>query len=198
MTQKLILASGSAIRAKILTDAGVDFEVMKPDVNEDAIKKVCAEDGLHHEATAAKLADAKALAVKARDGAIVLGSDQIMVHRGQAYDKPKDLAEAADRLETLQGDVHTLVNAVSFAQDGRTVYRNMDCPNLYMRAMTRDEIDAYIEEAGPAILSSVGAYQVERLGARLFDRIEGDYFAVLGLSLFPVLKFLRKAGLVEY
>lgn len=198
MTHKLILASGSAIRANILTGAGVDFDIIKPDVDEDVIKKACVEEGLGLETTAAKLADAKALVVDAPSGAYVLGSDQIMEHQGKAYDKPKDLSEAADRLELLQGGVHTLINAVTIVKGGAVVYQNLDRPRLHMRSMTRAEIDAYIDEAGPAILSSVGAYQVERLGSRLFDRIEGDYFAVLGLSLFPVLNFLRDAGLVDY
>jgi len=198
MSQQLILASGSAIRAKILTDAGVDFDVVKPHVDEDAIKQTCSEDGVDLETTAAKLADAKALAVDAPPSAYVLGSDQIMEHQGKAYDKPKDLTEAADRLEILQGDVHTLINAVTITRGGSVVYRNLDRPSLHVRALKREEIDAYIDEAGPAILSSVGAYQVERLGSRLFDRIDGDYFAVLGLSLYPVLKFLRDAGLIEY
>ena len=196
--QRLVLASGSAIRAKILTDVGIDFDIIKPDVDEAKIKARCAEDGLDLEKMAFELSDAKALAVSAPENAYVLGSDQIMEHRGIAYDKPRDLTEAADRLEILQGDVHTLINAVTIVQNGQVVYRNIDRPHLYMRTLTSDEIRLYIEAAGPTILSSVGAYQVERLGARLFEKIEGDYFAVLGLSLFPVLKFLRQAGMVEF
>ena len=196
--QRLILASGSAIRAKILTDVGIDFDIIKPDVDEAIIKTRCTEDGLDLEKIATELADAKALAVDAPANALVLGSDQIMEHRGVAYDKPRDLAEAADRLEILQGDVHTLINAVTIVQNGKVIFRNIDRPHLYMRSLTKDEINLYIDEAGPTILSSVGAYQVERLGARLFEKIEGDYFAVLGLSLFPVLKFLRETDVVEF
>lgn len=195
---KIVLASGSAIRAKILNDVGLAFDIVKPDVDEDAIKESGQEKGLDLEAIAAALADAKALAAQADDSAIVIGSDQIMEHEGRAYDKPKSLEEAAARLRRLQGSSHTLINAVSIARAGRIVQRFIDRPALHMRIMGDEEIDAYIDAAGPAILSSVGAYQVERLGARLFDRIDGDYFAVLGLSLYPLLRYLREAGALDF
>ena len=198
MSEKLILASGSAIRAKILNDAGLDFDIIKPDVDEAEIKTSCTEEGLSNKEIAAQLADAKALAVAAPDNAFVLGSDQIMEHDGVLYDKPVDLREAAKRLKLLQNSVHSLINAVSIAQNGRIVYRNLDAAHLHMRPMSDDEISAYIEMAGPAVLSSVGAYQVERLGARLFNRIDGDFFTVLGLSLFPALKFFRDADILDF
>ncbi len=198
MTGRIILASGSAIRARILSEAGIDFDIVKTDVDEDAIKRRYAETGASLEETAQALADAKALSVEAGSLITVIGSDQIMEHRGEAFDKPKDLAEAAERLMRLQGDEHTLINAVSVAQNGRVIFQTIERPALRMRAMEREEIDAYIEEAGPVILTSVGAYQVERLGARLFERIDGDYFAVLGLSLFPLLAFLRGQDLLEF
>ncbi len=198
MSASLILASGSAIRASILTNAGVDFDVVKPGVDEDVIKKSSAKEGLSLEKTALALADAKALAVAADAGVYVLGSDQILEFQGRAFDKPKNLDEARDRLADMQADSHTLINAVSIAHEGRIVFRHLERPRLHLRAMSKAEIDQYIEEAGPAILSSVGAYQVEKLGARLFERIEGDYFSVLGLSLFPTLAFLRKADVVAY
>jgi septum formation protein len=191
MTRRLILASGSAIRAKILKDAGVAFEARKPDVDEAALKR--ALSGRDLEAIAQALADAKALAVAA-PGAFIIGSDQILEHRGKAYDKPATLAEAADRLFALSGETHTLINAVSVAKDGAIVFRALQRPRLIMRTLSRAEILRYLERAGPDILSSVGAYQVESLGAQLFERIEGDYFSVLGLSLFPLLAFLRAQG----
>ena len=198
MTDEIILASGSAIRAKILSDAGVQFSIMKPDVDEDAIKTAASAQGVSLPDLAAKLADEKALAAHATEHALVIGSDQILEHQGRAYDKPKSLEEAAERLEILQGDVHTLLNAVSIARGGRILWRHLDRPQLHMRKMTRDEIDRYVDEAGPAILSSVGGYQVERLGARLFNRIDGDFYAVLGLSLYPTLRVLREYGALGY
>lgn len=191
MTAQLILASGSAIRARILRDAGVSFEVRKPDVDERAVKKRMEGEPLEEVAQA--LADAKALAVTA-PGVFVLGSDQILEHRGRPYDKPRSREEAAMRLVALQGEAHTLINAVAIARDGAVLFRCLQRPTLHMRAMSRAEIDRYLERAGDEVLTSVGAYQVEALGAHLFKRIEGDYFSVLGLSLFPVLGFLRAQG----
>lgn len=190
---RLILASGSAIRAAILKNAGVAFDVVKPDVDERALQRRMA--GASLEAVAEALADAKALAVRA-PGAFVLGSDQILEHRGAAYDKPASLAQAAERLAVLQGEAHSLINAVAIARDGEIRFRFLARPVLHMRALSRDDITRYLDRAGADVLQSVGAYQVEGLGAQLFDRIEGDYFAVLGLSLLPVLSFLRTQGFV--
>lgn len=191
MTPPLILASGSAIRARILEGAGIPFRVTKPGVDESRLKTDMA--GAPLEEIAAALAEAKALAVTA-PGALVLGSDQILEHEGLLYDKPASRAEAKARLLTLQGGAHTLINAVAIARDGRIVFRHLARPRLVMRALSGAEIDRYLEAAGDDVLASVGAYQVEALGAQLFERIEGDYFAVLGLSLFPVLGFLRDQG----
>ena len=195
---RLVLASGSAIRAAILTAAGVSFEAVSPGVDETSIKEASVREGLSLEDTARRLADAKALAVAAPAEAFVLGSDQILECEGEGFDKPASLDEARARLVRLQGRVHSLLNAVSIAREGRIVFRNFERPRLFMRSMEDAEIDAYIKAAGPDILYSVGAYQVEGLGARLFERIEGDYFAVLGLSLFPVLGFLRQEKLIDF
>ena len=193
----LILASGSAIRARILTAAGIPFEIMRPGVDEDVLKHEAAAAGRTIEETACLLADAKALDIHA-PGRIILGSDQILALGDQAFDKPQSLVEARERLKALQGREHRLVNAVSIVQNNAVVFRHLETPRLFMRPMTDAEIDAYLDEAGDEILSSVGAYQVEALGSRLFDRIEGDYFAVLGLSLMPVLGYLRREGMLAY
>lgn len=197
LPRRLILASGSAIRAEILKGAGTPFEIVRPDVDEDAIKRSALDAGRTLGQTAQILADAKALAVTDAD-AYILGSDQILNFKGKGFDKPRTMAEARERLKTLQGKRHSLINAVSLARDGEIVFRNLEEPSLYMRAMTDAEIDAYLAEAGRDILSSVGAYQVEALGGRLFDKIEGDYFAVLGLSLFPLLGYLRREGFLAF
>ena len=198
MTETLVLASGSAIRAKILSDIGLDFDIIKPDVDEASLKKTYLNDGESLEKLVAALADAKALAVTAPISSYVIGSDQIMVHSGVLYDKPVDMDEAFNRLKLLQGDTHKLINAVTIVKEGRVLHRILQEVCLTMHKMTDEEIKAYLAEAGPAILSSVGAYQVERLGARLFDKIEGDYFTVLGLSVFPLLKFLRSVDYLDY
>lgn len=193
---RLTLASASAIRAAILANAGVAFDVVRPDVDEDAIKIAARAEGHTLQETAQRLADAKALAVRAPGP--VLGADQILSFEGQGFDKPRSIEEARARLTLLQGRPHTLINAVSIARGGRVVFRSLEEPRLFMRALTLAEIDAYLSAAGPDILASVGAYQVEALGARLFERIEGDYFAVLGLSLHPVLGYLRREGLLAF
>ena len=121
----LILASGSAIRAQILRAAGVVFGVRRPDVDEASIKRAAAGEGLSLQATAQRLADAKALSVGA-PGAVVLGSDQIMAFEGRGFDKPRSMAEARERLRLLQGRSHTLINAVAIARDGRVAFRHVD------------------------------------------------------------------------
>ncbi len=195
---RIILASGSAIRRQILSSAEVPFEVMKPDVNEDIIKEEGRREGLDLEALAMRLAEAKCLEIAAKTDAIVIGSDQIMEFEGRAYDKPADMKAAKARLMETQGGPHTLINAVAVARNGAIIWRNLDRPKLVMRALTETEIDAYLEAAGPEILHSVGAYQIEKLGSRLFERIEGDHFAVLGLSLYPLLDLLRREGAIAF
>lgn len=190
----LVLASGSAIRAKILSAAGVGHTIVRPQVDEDAIKREMQAKSAGLEDIAMRLAEAKAFAIAA-PGKFVLGSDQILEHRGRLFDKPKDRREAHARLLELQGDAHSLINAVAIARDGYIVFRHLDRPRLFMRPMTGAEIERYLETAGDDVLASVGAYQVEALGAHLFEKIEGDHFAVLGLSLFPVLGFLRQNGI---
>ncbi|MEZ5921822.1 MAG: Maf family protein [Parvularculaceae bacterium] len=194
---RIILASGSAIRADILRAAGVRFDIVRPDVDEDAIKAAARAKGLGLQAMAQALADAKALAIKA-PGAVVIGADQIMAADGEGFDKPKTMEEAAARLSALQGKPHCLINAIAIARDGEIVFRNIDEPVLHLRSMKDDEIRRYLEDAGEEVLASVGAYQVEALGSRLFERIEGDYFAVLGLSLFPLLGYLRSESALDY
>ena len=198
MAQRLILASGSAIRAQILKAAGVDFEIVRPTVDETALKAAALGAGRSLRETAQSLADAKAAAINAEPDAHVLGSDQILAFEGRGFDKPATIEDARERLLMLQGRTHTLINAVSIARAGEVIFRHLDEPALHMRAMTAAEIDAYLDAAGGDILSSVGAYQVEALGSRLFERIDGDYFAVLGLALHPVLGYLRREKMLAF
>jgi septum formation protein len=194
----IILASGSAIRAEILRNAGVPFTMIRPDVDEAAFKRAALAQGLDPEGVAQGLADVKALAVDGPRCAAVIGADQIMEFEGRLFDKPATREEARARLLGVSGRPHTLINAVSIARAGKIVFRSLERPVLHMRALSAAELDAYFAEAGAEILASVGAYQVEKLGARLFERIEGDYFAVLGLSLYPLLGFLRREGYLPY
>ena len=194
---RILLASGSAIRASLLRGAGVVFDIVRPEVDEDALKQAARKEGLDLEMTAMRLAEEKCLAVAGQD-AFVIGADQILEFEGRAYDKPKNMGEARARLLDMAGAPHTLINAVAVARHGEIVWRNLDRPTLRLRALTADEVDAYLDAAGPEVLKSVGAYQIEQLGSRLFERIEGDHFAVLGLSLLPLLAFLRREGVMEF
>ena len=187
----IVLASGSAIRASILRDAGVDFQIMRPEVDEDAVKEEGRRRGTPLDEVAMALAVQKAKAVAAPKNALVVGADQIMAFKGAGFDKPRDLEEARARLLSLAGHSHELINATAVVVDGDVAFTHLERPRLFMRAFSPAALDAYLDEAGPQILTSVGAYQVEKLGARLFEKIEGDYFAVLGLALFPLLEFLR-------
>lgn len=192
---RIILASTSAIRRKILDGAGIAYEAQRPDADEEALKRGLA--GLAPAALALALARAKALSIAA-PGALVIGADQIMEMDGEIFDKPRDIAEAAGRLMRCAGRAHRLINAVAVARDGAVVFENSDVATLRMRAMTQAEIETYLNAAGEGVLASVGAYQVEALGGRLFERIDGDYFTVLGLSLFPLLAFLRRDGAIAW
>ena len=197
-SSRIILASGSAIRADILRNAGVPFEVIKPDVDEDEIKQRCAEDRLDLETTAMALAEAKCLKVASSTPDIVIASDQILEFEDRPFDKPKSMGEARARLMEMAGKPHTLINAIAVARDGAIEWRHIDRPRLTMREIEEKELDAYLDASGAEILKSVGAYQVERLGARLFEKIEGDHYAVLGLSLYPLLGFLRREGAIAF
>lgn len=195
---RIILASGSAIRAQILRNAGVPFDAIKPNVDEEVIKRQCMKEGVTLEEMAMKLAEAKCLAVARGENGLVIGSDQILEFEGRPFDKPANMDDARARLMEMQGATHSLINAVVVAREGDVIWRGLDRPRLTMREMNAEEIGAYLGAAGPDILSSVGAYQVENFGARLFDKIEGDYFAVLGLSLFPLLDILRREGALHF
>ncbi len=191
----IVLASGSAIRAKILSDAGVPFQAKRPDVDETSIIAAHLDAGRAIEELPGRLAREKALAVTpGASDAWVIGSDQVLEFEGRAFEKPRDMAEARARLLAMQGATHRLRNAVAVVRSGEVVFEETGAVALTMRKMSEEEVDAYLKAAGEDILSSVGAYQVEKLGSRLFDNIEGDYFTVLGLNLLPLLNFLRRSG----
>ncbi|MEO0397888.1 MAG: Maf family protein [Pseudomonadota bacterium] len=194
----IVLASGSGIRRSILEAAGISFTIERPDIDETSLIEDGVGKGRPLTEIAGDLAGAKAKAVNVADEAFVIGSDQILGFQEAAFEKPKDLAEARERLLLLQGQTHVLINAVSVVRAGEQIFDIVDEARLTMRSMTLVDIDAYLEAAGEAVLSSVGAYQLEGLGARLFEKVEGDFFTVLGLSLFPLLKFLRDESVIPY
>lgn len=193
----VILASGSAIRAQLLRAAGLRFQVERPLVDEEAIKMSLRADGLAPRDQADALAEIKAISVSRRRPGLVIGADQMLALEGEAFDKPGNRAEAAETLKRLRGKTHTLLCAAVVAQDGVPIWRRIETPKLAMRTFSDAFIENYLDAAGDDVLSSVGAYQLEGLGAQLFDTVEGDYFAVLGLPLLALLAFLRTHGVVQ-
>lgn len=193
----LVLASASEIRRTVLTNAGVAFTVDPAAVDEDAIKAELRRQGAPTEMAAVELATAKANTVSSRHpGMLVLGADQ-MLEIGTAWlDKPADRGAARQHLETLSGRRHRLVSGVVVVEDGREVWRYADSVALQMRPLSPAFIESYLDRVGPGVLKSVGAYQLEGLGAQLFERIDGDYFTVLGMPLLPLLAFLRSRGVI--
>lgn len=191
----LILASGSAARREMLRRAGLAFTAQPAGVDEAALKRGFTGPP---DALAQSLAEAKARAVSAaHPAALVLGADQILVCNGTVFDKPADLATAAAQLRRLSGQVHQLVTAACVVQGGAVAWSHVEQATLEMRALSEDFIARYLAAEGEAVLGCVGAYRLEGLGAQLFHRVEGDYFTILGLSLLPLLGFLRAAGALE-
>jgi septum formation protein len=195
---ELVLASGSAIRADLLRRAGVDFAVETAAVDDAAIKQSFHAERLPAADCAVALAEAKASRVSRRHpGALVIGADQMLVCDGAWYDKPRDRAAARDELRSLRGKRHELVGAVCVVRDGERLWHVVERSVLTMRRFSDSFLDAYLDAAGNTVLASVGAYQLEGLGVQLFERVEGDFFAILGLPLLPLLAFLRGHGAVR-
>ncbi|MGO9359772.1 MAG: Maf family protein [Xanthobacteraceae bacterium] len=193
--QPLVLASQSASRQALLHNAGLPFEAIPADLDERAIQ---AGSGLSAPGDiAALLARAKALDVAHRKpGRLVIGADQTLALGERLFNKPAGRADAAAQLRTLAGATHALHSAVAVVRDGEVLFADVAVARLAMRALSEADISAYLDEAGAAVTRSVGAYQLERLGIHLFERIEGDHFTILGLPLIALLGFLRRQGVL--
>ena len=191
---RLLLASRSAARARLLTDAGVVFEARAADVDEMALKAEALAGGQGPRGVAQALAAAKALAAQADRSDLVIGSDQTLEFDGALFDKPETLAVAREHLQAFRGRTHRLHAAATVVRDGEVAWSAVESATLHVRAFSDSFLDRYLAEEGEAVLPCVGAYRLEGLGAQLFERIEGDYFTVLGLPLLPLLGFLRSEG----
>ncbi len=191
----LVLASGSASRARLLEAARVAFCVHPAGVDEAALMRAMA--GADAASVALALAEAKALAVSARrPEALVLGGDTVIALDGDLVSKCADMDAARALLRRMSGRDHLLVSAAVLARDARPVWRHASHATMTVRPLSSTFLDSYLAAEGPAILSCVGCYHYEGRGAQLFDRVEGDYFSVLGLPLLPLLAALRREGVI--
>ncbi|MDJ0919812.1 MAG: Maf family protein [Henriciella sp.] len=196
MSKDIILASGSASRRALLSGAGIEAETFKPNVDEDAAKAAMRQKGMSVRDQAMQLAELKAIKVSSQASGLVIGGDQMLNLGGEAFDKPGNLDEAANHLRRLSGQAHYLETAIVVAEDGQVVWRHLNRPQLTVRVLSETFIEDYIYACGSALLSTVGAYQLEGRGSQLFTRIEGDYFSILGLPLLPLLDYFRTRGVL--
>ena len=191
----LILASQSRARQALLANAGIEFEAVAAEVDERAVQQASSLSAPGD--IAVLLAREKALSVsRRRPGNLVVGADQTLAVGTRLLTKPNSRAQAAEQLRMLAGRSHQLYSAVAVARDGKIMFESAVIARMTMRRLGEAEIEAYLNEAGAAVTSSVGAYQLEALGVHLFERVEGDHFTILGLPLLPLLAFLRSERLL--
>ena len=189
---RLVLASKSAARARILRDAGVAVEIRSAGVDEAPIKADALAKGADPRRIAEILAEAKATAASKDALDLVIGADQTLEFEGWLFDKAESIDEARDDLKQLRGKTHQLHSAVALAQDGRLIWHDVQSVTLTMRAFSDDFLEGYLSRNAAAALSCVGGYALEGEGVQLFSAIDGDYFAVLGLPILPLLAELRR------
>jgi septum formation protein len=188
----LILASKSLARRTMLSAAGIPIEIVQAQIDERAIERTLGEKRDPDE-LALLLSWEKASAVSFRTPSrIVVGADQTLAMGSVRFNKPASRDEAREQLQRLRGQSHTLHSAVTLVQDGSVLFKVVDTARLRMRAFSDEFLEEYLEAAGPSVTESVGGYQLEKLGVHLFERVEGDYFTILGMPLLPLLAFLRQ------
>jgi septum formation protein len=193
----LILGSGSASRRDMLTAAGIAFEVIPADVDEDAIKQALFAQDADAKELASTLAKEKALAIsRLHPGRWVLGGDSVVSVNGQSFDKPKSRDNAREHLRLFSGQVMTLDSAATLAKDGVVVDAIADQARLTVRNLSDDFIEDYLNHEWPAIAACVGCFRIEARGVQLFDQIEGNHFTILGMPLLVVLAMMRAQGIM--
>ena len=198
MHNTLILASGSPFRRQLMQNAGLSFRAVPARIDERAVEAPLAESGMKPEDIALILAEAKAAEVSERyPDALVVGSDQTLSLGDEVLHKVTDMEGARRRLLQLSGKTHQLNSAVVLVRNGETLWRHVEVAQLTMRTLDPRYVGRHLAQAGDAILSSVGAYQIEGLGIRLFEKIDGDTFTIMGLPLLPVLEKLRTLGEID-
>lgn len=194
---KLILASGSAARQRILRGAGVVFEVAKASIDEHQLLESMRAEKVSARDCADLLAELKAQKVsRVHVDDWIIGADQTLSFDQEIFEQPGTAEKARAQLMKLRGKTHTLNSAVCVARQGSVVWRHVGQARLAMRAFSDEFLDRYLVEAGVDILSSVGAYHVEGPGLQLFSKIDGDLFTIQGMPMLPLLDYLRTQGLI--
>ncbi len=191
----LILASASTTRLALLQAAGLRVAARPARIDEHSLKQAARVDDTTPSDTALMLATLKARSIRDPD-ALVIGADQLLTCDGTWFDKPATRAEARDHLQRLRGHTHTLHTAVVCLRGITPVWHHVATPRLTMRRFSEATLDAYLDTEGDAVLSSVGAYRIEDRGLQLFDTVEGEHTAILGLPMLPLLGFLRQHGIL--
>jgi septum formation protein len=189
----IVLASGSASRRAMLEAADVPFEVVRPQVDEEAAKDALKAEGIEARGLADALAELKAVAVSGRmPGRLVVGSDSVVaLADGALLDKPETRERAAEQLRRMRGGVHRIISAVVAARDGVPVWRHVDVARLHVRDFSDAFLNTYLDAEWPAIAGCVGCFRIEGRGVQLFSRLEGSQFTILGMPLIPLLAHLR-------
>jgi len=194
---KVILASASQSRRALLAGAGVDATAIPAAVDEEAVKVAMRAEGASVADQAMALAELKAVRVSNRELGLVIGGDQMLGLGERAFPRPNRLDAPREGLEARSGRTHRLETALVICEGGVPVWRHLARPSLTMRPLSPEFLDQYLDRVGEDILSTVGGYKLEGLGAQLFSAIDGDYFSILGLPLLPLLDYLRTRGVLE-
>ena len=198
MVERIVLASGSPFRKAMLEAAGVDIDVVPAKIDERSVEKTLEGTGASQEDVAQVLAEAKALDVSERSpGRLVLGCDQTLSLDDELFHKPADMEGARRHLLKLSGKTHQLNSAAVLARNGEALWRDVGIARLTMRKLEPAFIGRHLARVGPMALNSVGAYQIEGEGVQLFEKIDGDYFTIVGLPLLAVLRELRAMGAID-
>ncbi len=194
----LILASKSTHRARLLSSAGIAFETQAVDIDERLIEKSIGEDGLEPADIASILAQTKAVHVSELNRhATVIGCDQTLEFENDLLHKPANIEEARRRLLQLSGKTHQLHSAIALAQNGEVIWQHVESATIGFRRLDPAFVGRHVARVGEKILTSVGAYQIEGEGIQLFEKIEGDFFSIIGLPLLALLKTLRKLDIID-
>ena len=198
MSEILLLASESAIRQHLLTQAGIRFVSVPSHLDEEEIRVSATQEGLNVMELSVLLAEMKAYRVSfSATQNLVLGADQLLEYQGQYMSKPTSLERTKEQLWSLRGEVHKLICSAVFLRDGQRLWHHTSQATLRMRMFSETFLDEYLQECGETLLTTVGGYQIEGRGIQLFQEIKGDLFTVMGLPLLPILDFLRVQGIVH-